>query len=158
MPSMKRMHSEATLARMPAITNQNVNWMSEKQWWPTYIALIVGVRLLVLYFMPFLTQEWQWTLTNVIHGAVRRWNMVGWCLRGCRQSERTAACNRAASSSLHPVFSIAQLTFWALHWNRGSPVWNDQGEHIEQTVWEQIDAGVPWTDTRKFFLIVPIML
>jgi hypothetical protein len=45
-----------------------------------------------------------------------------------------------------------------LHWNRGSPVWGDQGEHIEQTVWEQIDAGVPWTDTRKFFLIVPILL
>ena len=31
-----------------------------------------------------------------------------------------------------------QLTIWLLHWNRGSPVWTDQGEYIEKTVWEQV--------------------
>lgn len=51
-----------------------------------------------------------------------------------------------------------QITFWTLHWNRGTPVWEDQGEHIDQTVWEQIDNGVPWTRTRKMFMIVPIVL
>jgi hypothetical protein len=86
---MKRMHSEATLARMPSITNQNVNWMSEKQWWPTYIALVVGTRLLVLYFMPFLTQEWQWTLTNVLHGAVSS------CRAGASGGAGLLTCRRA---------------------------------------------------------------
>jgi hypothetical protein len=51
-----------------------------------------------------------------------------------------------------------QGTFLALHWARGSPLWEDQGEHVDQTCWEQIDNGVPWTDTRKFFMIVPIVL
>ena len=41
---------------------------------------------------------------------------------------------------------------------RGSPIWEDQGEYIDMTVWEQIDNGVPWTITRKFLLIVPIAL
>ena len=49
----------------------------------------------------------------------------------------------------------SQITFWALHWNRGSPVWTDQGEYIENTVWEQIDNGVPWTLTRKIFIVIP---
>jgi hypothetical protein len=51
-----------------------------------------------------------------------------------------------------------QISFFALHWSRGSPIWEDQGEHIEETVWEQIDNGVPWTSTRKFLLTVPIAL
>lgn len=54
--------------------------------------------------------------------------------------------------------AAVQITFWALHWARGSPVWEDQGAHIDHTVWEQIDNGVPWTDTRKFCMIVPIVL
>jgi len=51
-----------------------------------------------------------------------------------------------------------QITFFAFHWTRGSPFWGDQGEHIEHTLWEQIDNGVPWTDTRKFLMVVPIVL
>ena len=50
--------------------NLNVEWMSEKHWWPTYIALIVGLRLLILYFAPYLDQAGQWTLTNVSHAVV----------------------------------------------------------------------------------------
>jgi len=53
---------------------------------------------------------------------------------------------------------ILQVTFLAFHWNRGSPMWEDQGEFIDKTVWEQIDNGVPWTDTRKFLMVVPIFL
>ena len=51
-----------------------------------------------------------------------------------------------------------QTTFVALHWNRGTPFWEDQGDFIEYTVWEQIDSGVPWTDAKKFLLIAPIVL
>jgi hypothetical protein len=41
---------------------------------------------------------------------------------------------------------------------RGSPIWEDQGEFIDRTVWEQIDNGVPWTSTRKFLIVVPMVL
>jgi hypothetical protein len=52
----------------------------------------------------------------------------------------------------------AMISFFALHWNRGSPIWDDQGEHANHTVWEQIDNGTPWTPTHKFLLIVPVLL
>lgn len=119
MAGRKRLMSQPEVKAAESAGNLNVEWMTEKHWWPTYLALIVGLRLLILYFAPYLDQPGQWTLTNVSHGVI---------------------------------------TFWALHWNRGSPVWKDQGEHVDQTVWEQIDNGVPWTETRKFFIIVPILL
>jgi hypothetical protein len=39
-------------------------------------------------------------------------------------------------TAVHVLHGI--LTYWALHFNRGSPLWEDQGEHIKQTVWEQV--------------------
>ena len=57
------------------------------------------------------------------------------------------------TSVAHGVFS-----FLAFHFNRGTPMWEDQNEFIDQTVWEQIDAGVPWTDTRKFLMCAPMVL
>lgn len=56
------------------------------------------------------------------------------------------------------LISALQITFIAFHWNRGSPMWEDQGEFIDKTLWEQIDNGVPWTDTRKYLMVVPILL
>ncbi len=50
------------------------------------------------------------------------------------------------------------MSFYALHWKRGSPVWEDQGEHIDRTVWEQIDNGVAFTDSKKFLMLVPLLL
>ena len=50
------------------------------------------------------------------------------------------------------------VSFVGLHWNRGSPFWDDQGEHVGHTVWEQIDNGTPWTPTHKFLLVVPVLL
>ncbi|RYG47548.1 hypothetical protein EON67_08480 [archaeon] len=58
-----------------------------------------------------------------------------------------------------PTRTVAlQFTFWSLHWKRGSPFWEDQGEYLDRTMWEQIDNGVPWTNARKFLMIVPIVL
>jgi ORMDL family len=59
----------------------------------------------------------------------------------------------SVTSAVHGV-----LQFVLLHWTRGTPFWEDQNQYADQTVWEQIDNGVPWTDTRKFLLIVPIVL
>lgn len=49
-----------------------------------------------------------------------------------------------------------QVTFWALHWAKGSVIGDDQGEYNDKTLWEQLDQGVPWTATKKFLLFVPV--
>lgn len=71
MPVRKRLNSMAEVKAAEATGNLNVEWMSEKHWWPTYLALIAGIRLLIFYFAPYLDQPGQWTLTNVSHAAVR---------------------------------------------------------------------------------------
>ena len=58
------------MARMPATANMNVNWMNTDQWWPIYIILIVGVRLMLYFLLASFDDKWQWTLTNVIHCVV----------------------------------------------------------------------------------------
>ena len=45
-----------------------------------------------------------------------------------------------------------------LHQSKGTPIWFDQGAYSEDTFWEQIDGGRPWTPARKVFLIVPVIL
>jgi len=51
-----------------------------------------------------------------------------------------------------------QFQFIGLHWATGTAVWMDQGAYKDETFWEQMEAGVPWTRTKKFLLIVPIIL
>jgi hypothetical protein len=50
------------------------------------------------------------------------------------------------------------VTYYLLHWNKGSPVGADQGKWDALTFWEQIDDGVQFTATRKFFTAVPVAL
>lgn len=51
-----------------------------------------------------------------------------------------------------------QVTFYFFHWTKGSPDEFSQGEWNGLTFWEQLDAGVPWTKTKKFLMIVPTVL
>lgn len=37
-------------------------------------------------------------------------------------------------------------------------LWEDQGEYQHLTFWEQMDAGIPWTNKKKVLLIVPVVL
>lgn len=53
---------------------------------------------------------------------------------------------------------LGQLSFIGLHWARGTPIWEDQGEFEELTTWEQLDNGVPWTLTKKVLLLIPLTL
>lgn len=53
---------------------------------------------------------------------------------------------------------VCQLTFYFFHWTKGSPDEFSQGEWNGLTFWEQLDAGVPWTTTKKFLMIVPTVL
>ena len=50
------------------------------------------------------------------------------------------------------------ITFYLLHWNKGSPVQEDQGKWDALTFWEQLDDGIQGTTTRKFFTVVPVVL
>ena len=41
---------------------------------------------------------------------------------------------------------------------QGSPIDADQGKYDKLTFWEQLDDGVQYTGTRKFFTAVPVIL
>jgi hypothetical protein len=47
------------------------------------------------------------------------------------------------------------VTFIIFHWIKGSPDESTQGEYNGLTLYEQIDAGVPWTTSKKFLMLVP---
>jgi len=62
------------------------------------------------------------------------------------------------------ILNLAHATlswFW-LHWQKGvpfaSPMEEQQGKFASMTMWEQLDLGVQYTPTRKFFIIIPIAL
>ena len=53
---------------------------------------------------------------------------------------------------------LSQLTFWLLHWKKGSPISEDQGVYDKDTFWEQIDDGQQYTINKKFLTIVPMIV
>ncbi|KAI8970389.1 ORMDL family-domain-containing protein [Mycotypha africana] len=61
-------------------------------------------------------------------------------------------------------WTLTNLTFNAghfvmFHWLQGLPTLNNiNGAYDGLTVWEQIDDGVQFTATRKFLVMVPIIL
>ncbi len=54
--------------------------------------------------------------------------------------------------------AATQVSFFGLHQAKGTPIWGDQGIYNDDTFWEQIDGGRPWTPARKVLLIVPLVL
>lgn len=50
------------------------------------------------------------------------------------------------------------VTYYLLHWHKGSPINMDQGRYDKLTFWEQLDDGVQNTINRKFFTLVPVVL
>lgn len=50
------------------------------------------------------------------------------------------------------------VTYYLLHWHKGSPIIADQGKYDKLTFWEQLDDGVQNTNNRKFFTLVPVVL
>ena len=45
------------------------------------------------------------------------------------------------------IHGVSTFTFF--HWIKGCPDDSTQGEYNALTLYEQIDAGVPWTNTKK---------
>jgi len=54
------------------------------------------------------------------------------------------------------IHGVSTFTFF--HWIKGCPDDSTQGEYNALTLYEQIDAGVPWTNTKKFLMLVPALL
>lgn len=50
------------------------------------------------------------------------------------------------------------VSYYLLHWHKGSPVEADQGKYDSLTFWEQLDDGVQGTANRKFFMTIPVVL
>jgi hypothetical protein len=51
-----------------------------------------------------------------------------------------------------------QIFLYVFHWLKGSPDEFSQGEYNGLTLWEQIDGGIPWTQAKKVFFLVPTIL
>jgi len=49
-------------------------------------------------------------------------------------------------------------TFSLFHWIKGCPDEQTQGAYNGLTLYEQMDAGTPWTVTKKFFMLVPTLI
>jgi hypothetical protein len=56
----------------------------------------------------------------------------------------------------HVVHTL--ITFYLFHWNKGSPIQEDQGRYDMLTFWEQIDGGLQYTFNRKVLTLMPIIM
>ena len=45
-----------------------------------------------------------------------------------------------------------------LHWVKGCPDASTQGEYNGFTLYEQLDAGIPYTSTKKFLMLMPTLI
>lgn len=57
---------------------------------------------------------------------------------------------------VHLIHNV--VTFYFLHWKKGTPVWDDQGKYKDLTFWEQVDGGSQFTRNKKMFTIIPVAL
>lgn len=70
----------------------------------------------------------------------------------------------ASLSSLagHARLGLSQITSFNLHFRQGTAdsvlASEDFGAYEGLTFWEQVEAGVPWTSTKKFFMVAPLVL
>eukprot|EP00164_Ancoracysta_twista_P004637 GFYU01006265.1.p1 GENE.GFYU01006265.1~~GFYU01006265.1.p1 ORF type:complete len:148 (+),score=40.54 GFYU01006265.1:193-636(+) len=50
------------------------------------------------------------------------------------------------------------VTFFLFHWNKGSPIPEDDAKYAKYTWWEQLEGGEQFTPTKKFLSVVPVVL
>jgi hypothetical protein len=85
---------------------------------------------------------WAWYVVLIV---------VGWLL--------ISACMNDAGMAwtyVHLIHGI--ISYYILHWTKGSLSSEDQGAYSRLTVWEQMDNELYGTSNRKFFTVVPIAL
>lgn len=50
------------------------------------------------------------------------------------------------------------VTYYLLHWSKGSAIPEDSGKYDALTFWEQVDNEAYGTLNRKLFTVVPLVL
>jgi hypothetical protein len=141
-PTLERTYSETFVSGKTdydLFQNKNVEWMSFGPFFQVFYIIFVVVVWFVLHTSRFFSVEDSWTAINVLHGVV---------------SHDFLLILRIADAMRCDV----QVTFVIFHWVKGSPDANNQGEYNAMTLYEQIDAGVPWTNTKKFLMLVPTIM
>lgn len=119
--------------------NKNIDWTGGKFTRIFYLVFIILVWAL-LHVSQFFSPEDCWTVTNIMH------LLVIVLIIGCN-------CDFIQRENIQ-----FQVTFVIFHWIKGCPDDSTQGEYNGLTLYEQIDAGVPWTATKKFLMLVPTLL
>lgn len=134
--SVPRSYSDKFLpgqADIDLMKNKNVEWMNYPYVRATYVLFILFLWG-ILHMSQIFTAAECWTATNIIHGVVRNMYLA------------------------FTILILVQATFFLLHWVKGCPDDSTQGEYNAQTLYEQIDAGTPWTRNKKFLMLVPTAL
>lgn len=117
--------------------NANVDWLHEKAFWTFYG---IFVTLLYLIFTNFAQSGFAWTYVHISHAVVSTADVLAF----------SPTCLHAAVHS--------QVTFYFMHWKKGSPVPDEDGKYDRLTFWEQVDGGSQYTYNRKVFTVIPITL
>lgn len=153
--------------RSPNVSvNKNVEWINSRGAWTFYIALILlnwmvlstvmkpgESKSLQLFHLHFSTLTIGSTLTNT------------WIATSCENCVDVSGplfsyvllyATGLAWTYVHLIHGV--LTYYLLHWHKGSPIDMDQGKYDKLTFWEQLDDGVQNTTNRKFFTAVPVVL
>lgn len=113
-----------------------------------YLFMVVFLRVVLYTFVPQLSWAGGWTATLVLHFVVRRPCAGGGC----------ETCGLLFGAFFCRCFVWAQLSFFILHQSKGVPMWMYQGQYDDQTFWEQLDGGKPWTKARKMLMVIPMVL
>lgn len=80
------------------------------------------------------------------------------CIEQCRNYKNNPN-KQTAESAIVFTFCFSQGMYVFLHAVKGTPFETpDQGKARLLTHWEQLDYGVQFTSSRKFFTISPIIL
>ena len=145
----------ATMTLVNRKPNANTAWIEHPSGWTGYVFAVILLRLLCAY-IPVISSETAWTITNISHNMVRP-------LPPCPRAPITPApptpnaCRPAARP--RAPRAGAQITLLLFHLTKGTPFDDDtQGKTRTLTFWEQIDGGVQFSATRKVLTAVPVIL
>lgn len=111
-------------------TNRNTQPIGQRGFWLYYALLLLAVRIFIGTLIHFITHT-----TSNKHYIQYSWSIT------------------------HILHSL--ITFYIMHWKKGTPYesqYNNQGEYDRDTYWEQIDQGKQYTNTKKIFMLVPVVL
>ena len=100
-----------------------------------------------------------WTYANLIHNAVSSLHIpASSCFIFLIAASREQRLTPPLCVSDLSIYEPTQVSFYLLHWKKGTPVYYDQGKYDHLTFWEQIDGGSQFTSNKKFFTIIPIAM